>query len=167
MRKLCFILVPLLFVACTDSQPVAPDVEVTPDLGVAGNSGCYTVKFYVEVSGAPPFFSGAATGDIEATVEVLFDDAASVFHGVVLRSEGVVTWHVSGGIIQELEGETFRTSTRSNLLTRPDNDPLIWEIVGTDRALDGVTKANLTYRGTFVAAPPFDTDLDYQGVICP
>lgn len=30
MRKLCFILVPLLFVACTEQQPAAPDIEVAP-----------------------------------------------------------------------------------------------------------------------------------------
>ncbi len=167
------LLIPLLFtgvaVGCSGDAPTSAD-GATPNFGAAGNSGCYTVVIDFAASGAFPSFSGATTGDVEGTFDVLFDVGSTVFHGVVIGNEGVVTWNVTGGIIPELVGQTFRTTTSALTLTQPDNDPLIWEITGKDRALDGVAKANLTYNGTFDIrdlTPPFEVDLDYRGVICP
>jgi len=171
MRKLFCALafIGFLTLGC-NADPTSVDRD-TPTFGVAGNSGCYTVNINSHEIGVFPSFSGTTTGDIEATISTAFDVGASVSHGVVIGNEGMTTWNVTGGIIPELIGQVFDTETKSNLtLLQPDSDPFVFGINGAAKAGSGVTKANVTFHGTFDLgdfAPPFDVDLVWRGVICP
>jgi hypothetical protein len=148
----------------TALDPLGPE----PQLGVvAGQSGCYTVVVESHGLGVFPAFSANITGDLVGTTNVLFDPANLRFDGITIKNGGVVTWNIEGGIVPELVGKTFRTSTTPmNIVTSNGN-----KIVGRIRAMDGFpAKANLTFDGTFNAEntpPPFAVDLVYRGVICP
>jgi hypothetical protein len=134
---------------------------------MAGNSGCYTVTINQQSSGQPPFFTGTATGDVVANTSTLLDVATFTGHGVAYGQEALDWWTVTGGIIEELIGESFSISHRSLAIWSPDTDPWVARLNGTGRAGDGVSKANLTYHGTLAAGPTFVSDIVWQGVICP
>jgi len=171
MKRLFFALVfvGVLALGCT-TEPTNVDGDI-PTFGVAGNSGCYTVNITSHAAGVFPAFSGTTTGDVEATISTAFDAGASVTHGVVIGNEGRTTWNVTGGIIPELIGEVFETESKSNLtILQPDNDPFVFRLNGAGQASSGVSKANLTFHGSFDLGdfvPPFDVDLVWHGVICP
>ena len=159
----------LCMVACTgDVVPVAPDA-VAPEVvaessgGVTasgGNSGCYTVKF--NVSGFFPAM--AVTGDLVGTHEPLFGDDFK-WTGNTVANGGTAHWVITGGVLGPITFDT--TFDNRNILTdRPGSPATFFENTGKHRALDGVEKANLTYKGTFDALIPA-IDHDYQGVICP
>jgi hypothetical protein len=156
-----------LIVGCGDTAPIDP-MAVEPHLGVvAGASECYTVEVESHALGVFPAFSGSITGDLVGTTDVLFDFANLRFDGITIKNGGILTWNIEGGIIPELVGTTFRTSTTPmNIGTSNSN-----MIIGRTRAMDGFpAKANLTFDGTFNAdntGPPFAVDLVYRGVICP
>jgi hypothetical protein len=169
MRYSPFALLPLLLVACTDQQPTAPDIGVAPAFAVAGNSGCYTVTINQQQSVTSPSSSvGFATGDVEATTSTVLDEGTFTAHGVAYGQEGLDTWNVTGGIIEEFIGEEITISHRSLLLWPPDNEPFVARLNGTARAADGLSKANATFHGTFDARVwPFQIHTVWNGVICP
>jgi len=170
MRRLYTLAFMVALALGCNSEPtnIAQD---TANFGVAGNSGCYTVNITSHAMGVFPSFFGTTAGDIEATINTAFDAGASVAHGVVIGNEGRTTWNVTGGIIPELIGEVFETESKSNLtILQPDNDPFVFRLNGAGQASSGVSKANLTFHGSFDLGdfvPPFDVDLVWHGVICP
>jgi hypothetical protein len=153
-----------------DAVPVAPTDVVAPE-GVAessggveasgGNSACYAVKF--NVGGLIPPFQ--VTGDLVGTRQDSFDIPGSLrYAGVTTRFTGTSHWHITAGVVPGLED--FETSYENKNLDvdRPGSPADVFENIGTHRALEGVQKANLTYRGT---ASPAGLDHDFTGVICP
>ncbi len=161
----------LLFAAagCVET-PAQPGLDELLATAYSGASGCYAVDFTTHVTGVFPFFDGTVSGDLEGLATVVFDPASAVGSGVTSQVDGFGVWEITGGAIPELVGGTFETWTFARNLFSPDNDPLVFEINGGDRAKAGVAKANLTYRGYFDAqdlTPPFDVHLQWHGVICP
>jgi hypothetical protein len=164
MRYLRLALLPLVFAACTDREPVAPD----PDFAVAGNSGCYTVKYEVHMSGIPPSYSGTVSGDIEGVVDASIDLATFVQHGRSVHFDGYVTYTVTGGIIPELVGRVVQTMAPIVQTQPPDHDPLVQRVNFTERALAGVAKWNVTGHGTNDNhEPSIKLDFVHQGIVCP
>jgi hypothetical protein len=154
-------LVSLLFIAgCSDqSSPTAP----TSELAVGGSSGCYTVKFTTKLTQVRGVvFTGTVTGDLQGTVDVVFDE----FHpgtGATILVAANATWHITGGIVPELIGETFVTRLTNRNVAQPGP---VTKNIGWLDVISGVAKANLHYKGrtsNFTGEPT----LDFRGVICP
>ena len=145
---------------------VAP--EFTPNFDAA--SGCVTPRFNAMlVPTAPHTFGGPVTGDLEGTMELVFDeDFPTKIAGVtIFTSGGIANWDITGGILGPL---TFQTTfEQRNHMDAPPAFGTVFENLGSHRALTGVAKANLTYKGTFdvLASPAPLADHDYHGVICP
>ena len=166
------VLLALGVLASCEASPTAPENGTAETMGPAldGSSGCYSVRFESEAEGLFPFFAGTISGDLSGTTLVEFDPSAVVLNGVRQIVAGTTTWDITGGVVSELVGQSFVTSTVANTLFLSDNDPAILEITGRDRAESGVDKANFTFAGEFDArdgAPPFEVVLQYNGVICP
>jgi hypothetical protein len=164
-------LIPLLFagfvVGCGGDVPTGTDGPA-PNFNKAGNSGCHTVNINAHSSGVFPDFTGTTTGDVEADVSVAFDVGSVALHGVVTAIEGEETWKVTGGNIPEIINREISFRQRSVTIASPDNEPFVMRINGQLRAVDGVSKANLTIHGTFDARVfPFEVDLVLRGVVCP
>jgi hypothetical protein len=168
----------VLAFACSGSAPTAPDVGTEAVLAQGdsgsfsasgGNSGCYAVKFNVAAQPIPETSrtSGVVTGDLVGTVEMEFDPNSNMWAGTTVANAGVGRWEITGGIIPGLG--TFQTTfkNKNHLIDRPGSPAWVYENTGKDRASEGVAKANLTYKGTFIGIPPGFIDHDYKGVICP
>jgi hypothetical protein len=150
----------LLIIGCSDqSGPTAP----TTELAVGGSSGCYTVKFLTmltHVSGL--VFTGPVTGDLQGTVDVVFNE----FHpgtGATNLVAADATWHITGGIVPELIGETFVTRFTNRNVAQPGP---VTKNIGSLDVISGVEKANVHYVGEtsgFTGEPT----LNFTGVICP
>ena len=176
MNKSIAVVLLLAFgVACNGETPTGTE-ELSPSLGPAGNSGCYTVDFAVDypVTGfVPPFtWEGVVSGDLEGAAVMVFDlDSPDHSTRFTNAASATITWDLSGGMIPELVGRTFQTRMRTLNVFPNDKDPLIARNNGRDRALTGVSKVNLTWHGTtdftqFPPSPP-TTLRFYNGVICP
>ncbi|HUQ84153.1 MAG TPA: hypothetical protein VM076_23585 [Gemmatimonadaceae bacterium] len=136
-----------------------------------GQSGCQSVAFTSAISGTFPLFTGTMAGDLEGTLQVLQDPSSIVApNDIYARVDGTIDFRVTGGSVPDLIGRSFRTSSISSNRFAPDSDPTLGEIGGRVRAVDGVSKANLTFHG-FVdvtdGTPPFEVHLSWHGVICP
>ena len=166
--------------ACSGSAPTAPDVGTEAVLaqgesGVfsasGGNSGCYTVKG--KITGVLDEFGGPVgpleiSGDLVGTNETVVDFGTLKFAGVTIRWSGVTHWDIDGGVVPGLD--EFKTAVdNKNLNTdRPGSPANVFENIGKHRALEGVEKSNLHYKGTSTVGPTGGfLDHDYQGVICP
>ena len=161
-------LIPLVSVAlalgCAD-LPTGTD-GLTPDLGVAGKSGCYTVNFTVELVGSVyTGFTGIVSGDLVGTSALRFDLSTYVTTGVKRKAKVEVEYNITDGILTELVGKPFDTSASGGYTTAPDNDPGVAEVYYTERAKSGVAKANLVDRGNIVGL--YVGHLQVRGVICP
>lgn len=157
----------VLACGCTDlsSTPTDPGTGSAAFV-VAGNSGCYTVNFRTALSPtAFPTFTGPVTGDLQGTIELTFD-LPFVVNGKKAFGSGPVTWNITGGIVPGVPF-TFRTASSALTLFLNDNDPLLLETHGTEKALDGVRLANFTSHGVTDISGAQVTVLDYRGVICP
>jgi hypothetical protein len=151
-----------LAVACSTDAPTAP-AELGRSQSVAGTSNCYTVSGTITQSGLPGAFSGTITGDVIGTVAT--QTQGTVSHGVVNFGVGQQTWEVTGGIIQELIGNTVRLELRTRVVNAQDPEP---HLINRVEIVDGAAKGNLTYHGTLdVFAVPFVASTAYHGVICP
>lgn len=157
----------VMLCGCTDSVQAPTDpTSGAPEFVVAGNSGCYTVEFSTALSPtAFPTFTGPVTGDLQGTIELTFD-LPFVINGKKAYGSGPVIWNITGGIVPGVPF-TFRTVTSALTLFLNDNDPLLLETHGTEKALDGVRKANFNSHGVTDISGPQVTVLDYRGVICP
>lgn len=160
------VLVAALIISCSEAQKDPTEV-VTPNFD--GASGCYTPKF--SVVGAPTsipwIFEGQVTGDLEGSATWVFDLGSITFTGNTVSNSG--TWHftITGGIIPGLGAFDTEFHNRNQLVDNPATPGTVFENHGSLRALDGVSKANLTYQGTFWAVPSPHGVWDFLGVICP
>jgi hypothetical protein len=148
-----------LLSGCTDREnPTAPAAE-----SLAANSVCRVVKFSTALTAIDPVtFTGVVTGDLEGTVDIAFDEFSS-FRGVTNRVAADATWHITGGAIPELIGETFVTRLTNRNVFLPGTS--LVQNIGSLRALSGVEKANLTYVGQ-TSLETGESVLDFVGVIC-
>lgn len=156
-------LVAALVVGCDEQS--APTEGVTPSLGEAGSSGCYTVEFTDHIDNVSG--SSQLTGDLEGSTETVWDPSVPTkLVGVTYRSTNIRTYEITGGIIPQLVGQSFMTELVLKNMFPPDNDPTVISNIGTERALEGVNKANLTLHGQ-TSLVTLLSELNYRGVICP
>ena len=156
----------VLLASCTDSGDVtAPsDKAGAPQFAVAGNSGCYTVKFTTLFTQSDQLHvSGVVSGDLEGTAFVEATDIGR-FTGVTLTVGGTIDWSITGGIIPELIGETFLTRLENRNIFLPGTS--LVQNVGSLRSISGVEKANLTYIGE-TSLETNEARFEFNGVICP
>jgi hypothetical protein len=168
MKRLLAVAVSLAFAAgCSGETPTEME-GLTPEFGVAGNSGCYTVKFDVRLEWVGPGLPLAQyiTGDLVGTAEADFSSGAVKFAGATYRNGGTYHWNITDGIIPGLERFETQFDNKNFLTDRPGSPYLLFENIGTHRALSGVERANLTYKGYFDARI-LQGHHHYQGVICP
>lgn len=132
--------------------------------------GCRTVEYDTAGSptGTPGVFAGVVTGDLEGTFTQVFDVTSITLAGVTVHNSGTFYWEITGGVFPDLESFTTHFDNANILLDRPGSPGTLFENKGKHRALSGVSKANLTYKGTSdtVPSPPV-INWHYQGVICP
>jgi hypothetical protein len=159
----------VFMLGCDDGTAVPSPLE--PQLAVAGASGCYTVQFTVEITTPDEVvFEATMSGDLEGTIDLVGTGFTWPPTGATNTSTFEYTWHVTGGAVPELIGETFVThaENRNILYFLLPPGQLFVRNVGNHRSVAGVERANLTYTGeTNVDSPPFVTRLDHRGVICP
>ncbi len=138
--------------------------DPTPNFGVAGSSGCYTVSGTIDQVGTGPNqLSGTISGDVEGSVVTV--GGPIVARGAVLSRPGEQTWEITGGIVGPLIGQTLQLHV--DVLLTTAKLPLLG--VNTKaRVVEGARTGNLTYHGTTdVSTLPITSHLDYHGVICP
>lgn len=152
----------------TTANSVEPAPSTTVGPQSESESGCYTVRFHATKTGpgTAPF---TLSGDLEGSVKLTFAAATGFFAGVTYHAEGTALWTITGGMVPGLT--TFQTSVQQVHFPGKDTEQspsYVYEFNGTHRALTGVAKANLSYRGTAELAPlPRWFDHEYWGVICP
>jgi hypothetical protein len=108
-------------------------------------------------------FVGVLTGDLQGTASAAFDEIGPLT-GVTRQVAGNLTFHITGGVVPELIGETFTTRIENRNVVPPGQT--LVKNVGSLRAISGVNKANLTYVGQ-TSVDPFETRLEFTGVVCP
>ena len=161
MRRFSLLVLPFLLMACADREPTAPDI--TPAFDEGGNSGCATVHFVY--SGSLPFWQARpVAGDLEGTLQLHFAPGPT-FAGVTMKNGGTAEWNITGGILGPLQFTT-EFDNKNFITDRPGSPLYLFENIGTHRALQGVQKANLHYKGTYDALAGY-AEHDYTGVICP
>lgn len=162
----------LIALGCTSDAPTAARTALPPDgARMVGQASCQSVAFTSDASGTFPLFTGTMAGDLEGTHQTIQDPSTIVVpNDISARVDGTIVFQVTGGSVPALIGRSFQTSASSWNRFAPDVDPTVGEVGGRVRALDGVSKANLTFHG-FVdltdGTPPFDVHLEWHGVICP
>ena len=158
---------------CSDTAPTEgastllnPADARAPDLSVE-SSGCGTPKFTAVLVPTSDFsFDGVLSGDLEGTVTLLFDPGSLEFAGVTLSNSGTAHWVITGGIIPGLGTFDTEFENRNLIVDRPGSPATLFENIGRHRAVGGVDKANLTYKGAFTVVPSPQAILDFQGDIC-
>jgi hypothetical protein len=148
---------------CSDQTSPA---AAASDLAVADGAACYSVKFTTDLTPVTDVdITGTVTGDLQGTVDMSFDEFSS-FRGVTNRVAADAVWHITGGIIPELVGETFVTRLTNRNVLLPGTS--LVKNIGSLRVISGVEKANVTYTGqTALDTDPQETILNFVGVICP
>jgi hypothetical protein len=147
---------------CGDqTSPTAPGSE----LAAAASSDCHSVKFTTLFTAVSDFvYTGTVTGDLQGTADLVADEVHS-FHGITLLVGADVTWHITGGIIPELTGETFVTRLTQHNIFLPGTS--LVKNIGSLRAISGVERANVTFSGlTILGTDPQQAKIDFVGVIC-
>ena len=171
-----------LFASCAGGdQPGAPAMSgpAAPS-SLSGASGvattmdagkCYSVQFVASSPWGPGNLTFSLTGDLVGTYRTEFDPSTikysgpmPPFSGGTYVLDGMGAWVITGGVVPGLS--TFRTTfTNRNLVSAvAGSTPDVFENIGSHRADTGVSKANLTYKGTASMAGAVHRD---QGVICP
>lgn len=155
----------VLAVACSRDAPTGVD-EIGPNFAAAGSSGCYTVTGEIAQVGVFPSFTGSISGDIEGSVTTQLDPTSVRATGAVRSNSGEQTWQVTGGTVPELIGRTVRLALETRVAFA---QPPLGRNNTTARVIDGAQAGNLTYHGTLNTSPPppFDSRVEYHGVICP
>jgi hypothetical protein len=178
----------VLAAACDAPQPTAPapdaDTPLVAAVAASSDTGCYGVRFDMLFerfeADIPPlpaedFAQGTlVAGDLEGTVQIDLLDATFPT-GNTNTATFRNTWHITGGVIPELIGQSFVTILENRNLfgvpRRANDPPDFGATVGTHRAESGVRRADLTYFGEANVAddpPPFIVNLlRHNGVICP
>lgn len=149
-------------------EQAAPTEALSPEFVVAGESGCYTVKFTDDMVWTPSVggYLGQLAGDLEGTMTEWDQGqmAVKIVGGTIKVDEITSTFNITGGIIPELEGQSFAVAWDFQNLFKADPENYI--NLGKVRAIDGVAKANLTFRG-YTPMDGLWSYIDFQGVICP
>jgi hypothetical protein len=134
-------------------------------VGVAQAEGgrCYAVSGDIDQILYPSGFFGTISGDIEGTIAPV--GGPFVLHGPVIMRPVEQTWVITGGIIEELIGETLIFDVSFvGIYAKPG----LLSINNTARIVEGAQKGNLTQHGwTDYSTDPMTGHLDYFGVICP
>lgn len=152
-----------LAVGCGGDVPTDTD-GLTPQLAVAGSSGCYTVHGTISETGFFPNFTGVIDGDLVGTSSTLLSFDVG-FAGAVIFNPGERTLEITGGIIPELIGKTVHETFEG--LTISDAPPLL-SINERTRIDAGAEQGNLTTHGTLNwDVFPWEVEAEYRGVICP
>lgn len=162
----------LALVGCTevvDPLPVDSSSESSQSLegSLSKSSNCQAVEF--SFIGAPIStfeFTGVVEGDLEGTASFVFDASSLNFRGATLKNSGMAEWTITGGLFMGLESFETEFDNINILKDRPGSPATLSENKGKHRAVDGVQKANLTYKGTFSQLPSPIANHDYRGVIC-
>ena len=158
--------------ACTEgpdgaSPPPPQATDASAQTLSVEASGCATPKFTVHLVPTSDFsFDGVLSGDLVGTVTLLFDPGSIKFTGETLSNSGTAHWVISGGTVPGLGVFDTGFKNRNQFADRPGSPATLFENIGSHRAVGGVDKANLTYKGTFTAVPPPEGVHQYQGVIC-
>jgi len=130
----------------------------------AEGAGCYAVSGEIDQILYDTGFVGIISGDLEGSFFPV-GGFPMVYHGVVLMRPVEQTWEVTGGIIEELIGETLIFDVSFvGIYAKPG----LLSINNTARIVEGAQKGNLTQHGwTDYSTDPITGHLDYFGVICP
>lgn len=179
LRPCCGAIVAILLIlaACsggvtspTEPENAVPATETLSSMarmtGPSGRSGCATVHFNVlGFPSSPAMFTGEVTGDLEGTVELAFVGGPGKFAGVTQHNGGNASWSISDGVLGPLTFDT-EFDNKNFYVDRPGSPATVVENIGKHRAVAGVDKANLTFKGEF-SFLTFSIDHDFRGVICP
>jgi hypothetical protein len=147
---------------CRGEGPTATQ-DLTPNFGIAGSSGCYTVSGSLDQAGGPVALSGTISGDVEGTVITV--GGPVVGRGDVVFRPVEQTWAITGGIVEPLIGQTLHLE---NDFVGINAQPPLLRVNTTARVVEGARIGNLTYHGTtdVSAFPSVTSHLEYDGVIC-
>lgn len=169
MRTSCTLMAGiLLVVGCGGDVPTRTQgpFPVAPSPSLTHRSGCVAPAFNVfAITENVPMTTGQVSGDLIGTVTLNFTGVAPLT-GVTNQSVGVAEWNITDGVAGALIFRT-RFRNRNHLIDNPASPADVVENRGIHRALDGVGKANFTYRGVFSFGTPSSIDHDYRGVLCP
>ena len=161
------------------SVPTAP-TAVTGATGVsttADSEKCHSVQFLASFEGFDDLdtINFALSGDLvgHLTARVDFEETYKYsgpkrFYRGTESWNGTGEWAITGGSVPGLSFQTAMTNR--NLISAVAGAPAeTWENIGSHRALSGVDKANLSYKGTAWGDPATDYHVEhrYHGVICP
>lgn len=150
--------------ACRGDVPTGTQ-HLTPNFGVAGSSGCYTVSGALDQAAGPgEHLSGTISGDVEGTVVSV--GGPIVVRGAVLFRPVDQTWDITGGIVEPLIGQTLRLE--NDFVGIIAQLPLV-RVNTKARVVEGARIGNLTYHGITDLSDPnmITSHLEYHGVICP
>jgi hypothetical protein len=160
MKKLLIPLVCVgLAVGCGD-VPTGTDGP-TPNFGVAGNSGCYTVSGVLGGILGSPF---TISGDVEGTITIVISPPVHV-GGVVWSRYGQQTWEITGGIVTPLIGKTVVWEYEF-LSIWPIGQFPVGTTKSTARLVEGAQRGSFTAHGTYNYFTA-QARQEYHGVICP
>ncbi len=160
-------------------EPIGPEALMLMTQNPDGVR-CHGVQFDMVFRGiladpfSPPHFEGELVpgGDLEGTVEIILTGATDPTGRTNTATFGF-TWHITGGVIPELHGESFVTEVANRNLNQVPPPTPFGMAVGHHREVGGVARAHLTYIGHAEAVDPgenffvFETPLQHRGVICP
>lgn len=166
--------------APTASVPASSPTGVSSEVGAMTSPsgtelpGCYSVQFRAQ--GSQGVSNLTLSGDLEGTVKYTF--GASFPAGVTFHAKGRAEWAITGGIVPGLTA--FHTAVMHKNFPwkdTPQSPSTVFEQIGTHSTNwdwvapgpNGVSMANLSYKGTTVVNSPTDRFTDYRfwGVICP
>jgi hypothetical protein len=159
----------LLLVGCDAGVVVSePAAERSSSaMTLARASSCYTPTFTMTLTLINDVtFEGVVNGDLEGEVRVEFDPNSVGLSGKTLSVTGIAEWDITGGVVPGLGAFQTTVHNRNIVVDRPGSPPTRIENTGRHRTLDGVSRANLTYKGTFDALSTPEVHHDYHGVIC-
>lgn len=159
----------LVLVACGD--PTAPQPQSGDQTNVTlrsnQNGRCYGVQGDLdEILTLGSGVAGVLSGDLVGTTvgsPPLTDFVAGKSRHF---SGGTRSWNITGGIVPELVNSSF--TTEFDLVLTGDL-PILWANE-TNRASQGVERANVTVQGTVDVSkfpPTLVADLEYRGTVCP
>ena len=165
MSRAMIALVTVGFAGCGVDPPTGTQ-QPEPAFTVAGQSGCYSVVGHIAQAGLFPSFAGTISGDVEGTVSTQGDPGSLRVAGVVVSASATQTWQVSGGSIPALIGRTIQLAIESETVFA---QPPLARVNNRAKVIDGAASGRLTYHGTFDTTfpPPFETNVEYRGNICP
>lgn len=152
---------------CDFAEPTTPIMQTDAGLQSNQNGRCYGVQGDLEEtlilgSGSEGALSGDLVGTTTGTPPLIDLIAGKSQH----LSDGTRTWNITGGIVPELINSSFTTEFDLVLTGDP---PIFWANE-TNRASEGVERANVTIQGTVDVSefpPTLVADLEYNGVVCP